>query len=111
MTQDAGNNLPAEWGAVYDGRTLSLSIARPVGAMTLERARFGRTVMDLRAKARPGGIVVQIGVRFGPPLPVRVEVREDDVWQVLVDENAVEGHAAAFLASHEHEVQFLAANS
>jgi hypothetical protein len=34
-------------------------------------------------------------------------VKEIEVWQVLVDENAVEGTKAAFVASHEHEVQFL----
>lgn len=75
--------------------------------MSVERARFGRTLLDLRAKARPGGVTVQLGVRFGPPLPVEVQVRGSGVWQVLVDENAVEGTKAAFVASHEHEVQFL----
>ena len=104
----AGRELPSEWGAVYDGRTLSLSISPPSGTVSVERARFGRTVLDLRAKARPGGIAVQLGVRFGPPLPVEVEVRGAAVWQVLVDENAIEGTKAAFVASHEHEVQFLA---
>jgi hypothetical protein len=33
------------------------------------------------------------------------------VVQVLVDENAVEGAKATFVASHEHEVQFLADRS
>ena len=36
--------------------------------------------------------MVQIAVRFGPPLPVRVELAGvEAVWQVLVDENPVEG--------------------
>ena len=107
MTQDAGRKLPAEWGAVYDGRTLSLSISQLPGSMSIERARFGRTVLDLRAKSRPAGIVVQLGVRFGPPLPVEVEVRGTGLWHVLVDENPIEGTKAAFVASHEHEVQFM----
>ena len=110
-TRGAGRELPAEWGAVYDGRTLSLSISLQSATMSLERARFGRTLLDLRAKARPGGVTVQLGVRFGPPLPVEVEIRGVEVWQVLVDENAIEGMQAAFVASHEHEVQFLAASS
>ena len=104
----ASHSVPPEWGAVYDGRTLSLSISPPSRTMSIERARFGRTVLDLRAKTRPGGIAVQLGVRFGPPLPVEVEVRGTAVWQVLVDENAIDGTKAAFVASHEHEVQFLA---
>ena len=104
----ASREIPPEWGAVYDGRTLSLSITRPSGAMRLDRARFGRTVLDLRARSRPAGIVVQLKVRFGPPLSVKVALREGSSWQVLVDENAVEGTSAAFMASHEHEVQFLA---
>ena len=54
---------------------------------------------------------MQLGVRFGPPLPVQIEVKQAAVWQVLVDENAVEGTTAAFVASHEHEVQFLVASS
>jgi len=99
--------MPPEWGAAYDGRTLSLSISPPSRTMSIERARFGRTVLDLRAKMRPGGITVQLGVRFGPPLPTEIAVKEIEVWQVLVDENAVEGTKAAFVASHEHEVQFL----
>ena len=103
----AGRELPSEWGAVYDGRTLSLSIAVPSAGLSTDRARFGRTVLDLRAKPRPSGIVVQLGVRFGPPLPVRIDVRHVAIWQVLVDENAVEGTTAALVASHEHEVQFL----
>ncbi|HKP30947.1 MAG TPA: hypothetical protein VJU15_16160 [Gemmatimonadales bacterium] len=103
--------IPPEWGAVYDGHTLSLSLLRPSGIMSLERARFGRTVIDLRAKSRPGGITVQLGVRFGPPLPVEVQLRGVEVWQVLVDENAIEGTRAALVASHEHEIQFLAASS
>ena len=104
MTAD----LPPEWGAVYQGGTLSLSIAPPAGPMALERVRFGRTLIDLRAKARADRIVVQIGVRFGPPLPVRIEIAGVQVWQVLVDEHAVDGVTAALVASHEHEVQFLA---
>jgi hypothetical protein len=103
--------MPAAWGAAYEGGTLSLSLSRPSGTMSLERVRFGRTVVDLRVKARPGGIVVQIGVRFGPPLPVCIEIQGGDVWQVLVDENAVEGQSVAFLASAEHEVQFLVVGS
>ena len=99
--------IPPEWGAVYDGRTLSLSISPSLGTISLDRARFGRTVIDLRAKSRPGGLVVKLGVRFGPPLPVNVAVQGLEVWQVLVDENTVEGTKAAFVASHEHEVQFL----
>ncbi len=75
--------------------------------MAVDRARFGRTIADLRAKSRPDRVVVQIGIRFGPPIPVRIELAAGKVWQVLVDENAVSGSTAAFVASHEHEVQFL----
>jgi hypothetical protein len=79
--------------------------------MAIDRARFGRTVADLRARSRPGRVVVQVGIRFGPPIPVLIELVEREVWQVLVDENAVNGTTAAFVASHEHEVQFLVAGS
>ena len=75
--------------------------------MSVERARIGRTVIDLRAKSRPGGVVVQLGVRFGPPLPVDVGVDGGEIWQVLIDEHPVEGNRASLVASHEHEVQFL----
>ena len=107
----AGRDLPAAWGAVYDGRTLSLSISHPEERMAIERARFGRTLVDLKVKSRSGRVVVQVGVRFGPPLPIRIEIAGGRAWQVMVDENLVEGQGAAFVASHEHEVQFLAAGS
>jgi hypothetical protein len=100
-----------EWGAVYEGGTLSLSITPSSATLALERVRFGRTLIDLRARTRPDRIVVQIGVRFGPPLPVRIEIAAVNAWQVLVDENPVEGGVAALVASHEHEVQFLSASS
>jgi len=106
----AGHEIPPEWGAVYDGRTLSLSISLPPTgtALTVNRIRAGRTVLDLRARARPERVVVQIGVRFGPPLPIHLELSGPwEVQQVLVDENAVDGRSAALVASHEHEVQFL----
>jgi hypothetical protein len=99
--------IPAEWGVVYDGHTLRLSITPSATPMLLERARFGRTVADLRAKTRPDRVVVQVGIRFGPPIPIQIELTKGEVWQVLVDENAIDGATAAFVASHEHEVQFL----
>jgi len=99
--------ISSEWGAVYDGRTLRLSVVTPAAPMAIERARFGRTILDLRARSRPELVVVQVGIRFGPPIPVRIELAEGAVWQVLVDEVAIEGKSAAFVASHEHEVQFL----
>ena len=107
----ASHELPPEWGAVYDGRTLRLSISPPSEAMAVERARFGRTVTELRARSRPGRVVVQVGIRFGPPMPISIELAESEVWQVLVDESAIAGESAAFVASHEHEVQFLVAGS
>jgi hypothetical protein len=55
--------------------------------------------------------VVQVGIRFGPPIPIHLELAQGEVWQVLVDENPVAGTSAAFVASHEHEVQFLFAGS
>jgi len=101
------HEMPPEWGAAYDGRTLSISITPPAASMSVDRARFGRTVADLRVKSRPDRVVIQVGIRFGPPLPIHVELARGEVWQVLVDENAVSGTAAAFVASHEHEVQLL----
>jgi hypothetical protein len=100
-----------EWGAVYEGGTLSLSLTPLSEPMSAERARFGRTLVDIRVRTRPDRIVVQLAVRFGPPLPVRLEIADGKPWLVLVDENPVEGRSAAFVASHEHEVQFLAACS
>ena len=107
----ASHEIPAGWGAAWDGRTLSLSVTPPSAPLELERVRFGRTLVDLRAKRRPDRIVVQIGVRFGPPIPVRIEIAGVEVWQVLVDENPVEGGTGTLVASHEHEVQFLFASS
>lgn len=75
--------------------------------MLLERARFGRSVLDLVVKSAPDRVTLRVRVRLGPALPMVVAFRLAGVGHLLVDEQATAGDVAAFLAVAEHEVQFL----
>lgn len=104
--------LAEAWGARVENGGLVLRPRLPDGVQLLEASgvRVHRTLLDLSIRQRPGRVVVRIAKRFGPDLGIDLAwAGPEQAVSLLLDEHALGGPTARFLASHEHEAQFLLA--
>jgi hypothetical protein len=102
--------LPAAWGALLDAAGLRLQPGFPAGAteLPLTRARFGRTLLELQARRRPGQIVVRLAKRFGPDLGVSFAWGGPELIEsVTIDGEPLRGTQVRFLARHAHEIHLV----
>jgi hypothetical protein len=96
---------------VVEGRlVLRPRLAEGVEAMTAERVRIHRTLVDLAARRRPGRLVVRVAKRYGPDLGVDLALAgPESVVSLLLDDHPLGAPTARFIACGEHEAQFLLA--
>ena len=104
------------WGllpsAVRDELSITLRPSPALSELALTGLRIGRTTLTLRYRRRPGQVVLRCEVTRGPALRLRAALAGvAGAVEVSVDEVALGGTRAVFLASANHEIAFhLAAN-
>lgn len=105
--------LQPEWGASWNGQSLFLAPSLAASdRLDARKVRFGRSLLDLSASRKPDRIVIRIALRFGPPLRLRVTWGGPEaISTVLYGEEEIPVWPVSFLVKHEHEVQFLLADS
>lgn len=104
-----GRTLRIFLGAELDagGGRLELMPAIPPAwkSLAVRRLRAHRTLVDVDVRRRAEWVTVRLAVMFGPPIAVRMSLGEDEaVSRITVDEIPLQGDAAIFTASGEHEV-------
>jgi hypothetical protein len=114
VSEAASGALPVDpaWGAAVVGGGLVLRPRLEAGAAGMEArgVRVHRTLLDLSARRRPGRLVVRVARRFGPDLGVDLAWGgPESVDSVLLDDHPLEARAVRFVASGDHEAQFLLA--
>ncbi|NOT08454.1 MAG: hypothetical protein HOP28_09640 [Gemmatimonadales bacterium] len=73
--------------------------------MALRRLRCHRTLLDIEVRPRAEWAIVRLAVLFGPPIAVELSLRNAGaVSRLTVDDVALEGERAIFVAQSEHEV-------
>lgn len=100
----------ALWGVAPDAAGAGVTI-RPWlppewSAMALRRLRTGPTAIDCEIRRRPGRIVARIARVSGPPLVVTVQPRDVFIAAITIDDAALGGDRARFVAEQRHEVIF-----
>ncbi len=100
----------ALWGVTPDAAGAGVTV-RPWlppewPAMALRRLRTGPTAIDCEIRRRPGRIVTRIARVSGPPLVVTVQPRDAAIASITVDDVALGGARARFVAERRHEVIF-----
>jgi hypothetical protein len=87
---------------------LGISLSPSTGAdeMALTGVRVGRTTLSVRYRRRPGQVVLRCEVTRGPALRVCAALGGAAAVDVTVDEVALGGGRAVFVASGGHEVVF-----
>ncbi|MEO8226196.1 MAG: hypothetical protein ABI637_02145 [Gemmatimonadota bacterium] len=113
MPSAAGDVLGAGlalWGVTPDAAGAGVTV-RPWlppewPAMALRRLRTGPTSIDCEIRRRPGRIVARVARVSGPPLVVTVQPRGAAIASITVDDVALGGGRARFVAEQRHEVIF-----
>ncbi len=104
-----GRTLRIFLGAELDSGGGRLELVPAIPAMwkslAVRRLRVHRTLVDVEVRRRAEWVTVRLAVMFGPPIAVRLSLGEDQaVARITVDEIPLQGDAAIFTASGEHEV-------
>ncbi len=99
------------WGLKPDAirGELQISPALPPGwqDMTLQRVRIGATTLDLRVRRRPEHVVVAVRRSAGPPLKLRIGLRDRVAGGVVtLDDIELGGQEVAFTTEESHQVAF-----